>query len=792
MQLLPRRWRARAVLVLLSLVAGMLLAGPRPAAAHAVLLRSSPTANARLAVAPQRVQLFFSEPLSRALSSVEVRNGAGSVTAGRTATFTHDPTEMDLALPVLQPGFYAVAWTTVSAVDGHRLQGEVPFTVLNADGSIPAGVAPRPRATGSAGVNPFDALLRWLLLLGLIAATGAFAVGLLVVRPALGGLAGSRAAVAGTSAERLAARWAPWAAAAIALATAVTLGREVAQAGGFARLSAVLSSRTGSAAIARVVIAAGLVGVAVALRRGAARGHAMWLLGAGLLVGLLGLLTMSLTSHAAARAGAGWGVPADFLHLASVALWLGALLYLPALLRLRGVAREDRAARLRLDALLLQRFSALAVISVGALVLTGLFSASIETGSLHNLGDTAYGQTLIVKSAAVALTFAAGLLNALVLAPRLARAAEQGEERPAAHAAVVVRRSVLAEAMLGVGVVAVTAVLVLLVPARDAAAQRRAGQQPAAIDSVYRNSAPATDLQVALVVSPNRPGLNDFRVALTGPAVDQVTRVELRFQPPDQSQGLSVIDLQPAGTGVYAAQATNLLAAGDWGVTVNIRRTGHDDANGRFVVQVPDVTGATVQSPTQGSTLWTYPGRGITENQTLGVALAFLGFVLYRLRPSLRRRGRAPGRAATGLMLASFLVAGTLFFATHSHGGAGEAAPLNNPVPADARSVGDGQALYAQNCAQCHGVAGHGDGPLAANLHPRPYDLTVHVGLHPDYQLFDYITHGIPSTAMPARGQLSDQQRWDLVNYLRTLSPEGRALPAAEPNTPKLAARPKR
>jgi putative copper resistance protein D len=104
---------------------------------------------------------------------------------------------------------------------------------------------------------------------------------------------------------------------------------------------------------------------------------------------------------------------------------------------------------------------------------------------------------------------------------------------------------------------------------------------------------------------------------------------------------------------------------------------------------------------------------------------------------------------------------------------------VQNPVPSDERSVADGKAIYAQNCVICHGATGHGDGPGAAALNPKPLDLTVHVGLHPDGQLFDWISNGIPRTSMPAwKDKLTVQQRWDLLNYLRTLSVTGEAVPA--------------
>jgi mono/diheme cytochrome c family protein len=64
---------------------------------------------------------------------------------------------------------------------------------------------------------------------------------------------------------------------------------------------------------------------------------------------------------------------------------------------------------------------------------------------------------------------------------------------------------------------------------------------------------------------------------------------------------------------------------------------------------------------------------------------------------------------------------------------------------------------------------------LALTLNPRPADLSVHTvpGVHTDAQLYDWITHGFPGSAMPAFGQiLGDTERWHLVNYIRTLAPK--------------------
>jgi mono/diheme cytochrome c family protein len=96
------------------------------------------------------------------------------------------------------------------------------------------------------------------------------------------------------------------------------------------------------------------------------------------------------------------------------------------------------------------------------------------------------------------------------------------------------------------------------------------------------------------------------------------------------------------------------------------------------------------------------------------------------------------------------------------------AATLRNPVPATAESVARGQALYRINCAVCHGETGHGDGPVGRKFDPVPVDL------HKDYtqtqadgQLFFTLTRG--RVAMPFyRDALSQQERWDVVNYVKS------------------------
>jgi mono/diheme cytochrome c family protein/rhodanese-related sulfurtransferase len=97
-----------------------------------------------------------------------------------------------------------------------------------------------------------------------------------------------------------------------------------------------------------------------------------------------------------------------------------------------------------------------------------------------------------------------------------------------------------------------------------------------------------------------------------------------------------------------------------------------------------------------------------------------------------------------------------------------EAATLRNPVPATAESVARGAYLYEINCVVCHGKQGRGDGPVGRKFDPAPVDLNKeYTQGQADGQLFFTLTRG--RVAMPFyRDALSQQERWDVINYLRS------------------------
>lgn len=97
-------------------------------------------------------------------------------------------------------------------------------------------------------------------------------------------------------------------------------------------------------------------------------------------------------------------------------------------------------------------------------------------------------------------------------------------------------------------------------------------------------------------------------------------------------------------------------------------------------------------------------------------------------------------------------------------------AAKKNPVAASQSSIAAGQKVYTKRCASCHGTAGNGDGPNAADLGIHPAKLSQVAGEESDGALFWKITTG--KKPMPAYGgrRLSETDRWNVINYIRTLT----------------------
>jgi copper transport protein len=548
-------------LLFLALLLPLLLPAGR-ASAHASLVRSQPAAGTVLESAPGAVELEYSEPLDSSFSEVQLLSSAGEVVAaGPGAVDDANDHVLRLALGALPNGTYTAVWRARSSVDGHVTNGSVGFSVGR--GSPAAALLPPPGAPEPATAPPqaLDALLRWLSYAAAALLAGGLSFAVLVWGPAW---RQSRAAPdADARASALFRRLALVGAAGLAATTALFALNQAALAGEVplwragGPLLALLTGRTGALLGVRLAL---LLALALGARRlpdvGGGR-QRPWI--AALAITGLALLTFSLQGHGAAD-GDWLAVALDWLHLAAMGAWLGGIVPLALLLARRDAAGVPAST-------LVPRFSAVALVSVATLALSGAYAAWIHVGDVEALLSTTYGRALLVKLGIFAALGALGALNLLAFSPRLKRSG----------AAAWLRRSVRAELALGAALLLAAGTIMAVSPARTALdAQRRLG---------LSESAQSGEVSLALRVAPGAPGDNEFGIDVRDdrPGAAQADgEVLLRLSMVGHDMGTTQVEAQPGEGGRYTARGSYLSMSGLWRVEVIVRRAGFDDVRQQF------------------------------------------------------------------------------------------------------------------------------------------------------------------------------------------------------------------
>jgi copper transport protein len=750
-------------------LAALLLAAfvlPATAWAHANLERADPAPGSQLDQAPRQLQLFFSEAVDGGFSRVQLLNTQREpVDRGDSHVAPNDPRALAVSLPDQLPnGVYTVSWRTLSAVDGHTVNGAYPLIV----GPMPAEGVGAATSAGSSQATfaPETALSRWWFALAASAVFGTLLSWHLVFRPLFGRSNPAALPLAAARSRRLAM------VGGIAL-LAGTLYFALAQAASAAEvpLWAVfgqplldLLSRGRFAALWWARLALVLLALGLVTWRGVRR----WPGQAALAATGLALLTSSLNSHAAALlSGAYLGVAIDWLHFTAVATWIGGLASLVYVLPVVVTASQSSGDHVRAKAV--ARFSQLALIAVGVIILTGTFQAWLEVGSWDGFVQTAYGLTVTVKIALLALILALAAFNLLVARPGLAKAAKS-----AASSQALIRRFGLAvrgEVVLAVVVLLVAAVLTGLSPAREELARRTAGDvQGGPVD----RQAQTGGLSARIQITPAVLGVNRMAIQLPGTDPAQVERVQLTFTYLDAELGSQPVVLAQSSTAPDTWETTSALLsqAGTWQAEMLVRRTGQDDARTalRFVVagfggSQPPTTNVSGAYPLLPSPLVSV-AYGLVA---AGVVVAGLALVRVLREPRRRRALRLQvARVGAGLVIVA--CGGYIYVGEQRNGVPLDVVNIRDPVPPDERSLAIGRDVYTTNCETCHGETGRGDGPTGLRLVPRPADLRLHTapGVHTDGELFYWVSYGFPNSTMPAwKDLLTEEQRWSAINYAR-------------------------
>ncbi|HLU52096.1 MAG TPA: copper resistance protein CopC [Acidimicrobiia bacterium] len=527
-----RRWTR-------GLIAAFLVLGPAlGASAHAVLVETDPADGARHEEPPNRVTLRFSEPVDLPDGALRIFDASGRRIDTGEVRSVGSGESLEAGLTGLADGSYVVAWRVVS-LDGHPIRGAFVFGVGEGEAAVDEGLiedllgpgrSPAARIAGSA--------VRWVTYLsGLVAAGVGIFAGFVLGR--------SRSVPRLASVMRRAA-------VSCAVASALAIPAFVAEAQ--ATWGEAVTSSVGVAASIRM---AAMVVLAMASRRPTPL---------PVIAGVAVLAAAELvTGHTRTSEPRLLVMAADAVHVLGAAFWIGGLVAL--LLTWRHMAGDAPGA-----AEVVGRFSTLAVRFVLGLAAAGLVLAWIEVGEWAALVSTAYGWTLVAKSAVAAAVLGVAAYNKRVLVSRIV-SDEQEERRPAWER---LRATVRAEVVGLALVVGLTAVLVDLPPAAEG------------LDGPYSTYVDLGEGELNLVVDPGRVGTNQvhaYVLTAAGTPADVEGEARFEFHYPAQDVGPIVRRAVFVGPGHWIHTGPELAVAGEWHVTFRLG-DGFEAAMATAVVRV--------------------------------------------------------------------------------------------------------------------------------------------------------------------------------------------------------------
>jgi putative copper export protein/methionine-rich copper-binding protein CopC len=594
----PRWWRLAGAIAVLAVLASPALPGAAggQVLAHAQLVASSPASGAVLPESPEALRLIFSEPLESQVTSLDLRTLDGTPILDRAGEVDPDDPHALVAVPPrLDDGIYSITWRSLSAADGHIVEGFLHFGVGEVQVDLPG--ASSHEVHGDADV--IGVVGRWLTYVGLLAAIGLAAFHWLVLRE-----------------SAMPRRLIQLLAAGLALAAIATLlsalAAGVESGAGAAYL---VESRTGLLQLARALVAG--VGAAALIW-----GPALWARPIAIGTGLAGVALLITAGHASAIPGV---VPilAGIVHVVAVALWVGGVAGLLVLV-LRPAWICETAPTLRT---VVPRFSAIALTSVGFVVATGAFSAWVQTGDLIPIGSE-YGRTLIIKGALVAGALGIGGLNYLD-GGRMRRWLDGFPTR------------LKVETLLAAAILVMSAALATTPPMTEPT-----GVEIEPLPDAFGEVAPNMGMRVV----PGRPGVSRI-VVTTSPAMVAIDRMELALERLDTGsstnvplvlegmEGLAPMpDMQhsahvapnPDGTINWNADALVLPAGSSWDASVRILTDdGTELSRQRFAFALDEIgvsAGAVEPLLTWGVVI----AAALAVGGAVGLGLGLGGFVLPR------------------------------------------------------------------------------------------------------------------------------------------------------------------
>lgn len=755
------RTRLIITLVLLTLISGF---SASRSLAHGYIVRAIPEDRSTLQRPPTRLQYWFSEELEPRFSEIHLRDSSSSIIASG-AVDERNRTLLTLQVPTdLPDGAYIVELRPAFASDGHVVAESRVFFVGEEVGGIEG------QSADDTAV-PLEVVWRTGMLIANMLIFGVTALYALVLYPAWG----SKSHKIGGLPPRVMSRLQHTLIAGLALAFASNILALIQQTMVFFNVDALqviqgnlwqvvqIGSRFGDVWTFRMVLlifASILLFVSHYYRemipqlvRGIWSGLA-WL--GALLIGL-----MMITSHAAGSLLLPWvAMAVNWVHSLGVAFWVGGIASLVLVLPVALEPYQGENRRLALLAVM-SRFSRMVTLMVLLVIVSGIYNALNWFVTPSDLATT-YGSALGLKLLLVALLLFVGGLHHLALHPSLAVRMERifsaGGTIPFSISQRVIdvfymfvrqasrfAKLLRFEVLIAVVVLASVALLTAT-PIPEPEFLKVEIETPTSTQS-------AGDFTVTSAVIPGGIGVNTYDTVVTRAEtpVDDLT-IYLQLVNPRSATRSDWMPAEQVETGLYVAVGDDINQTGEWWSLVDIVEADGTITRAVFTWDITE--SATVLQSRDPQLIH------------LIALLAVVGVMILIAYPALQRFYKTLNITPLTAFIAVATVGGSLALLLMAvqvvnEGNRRYDESLNPPptivntVLPDAESLARGEALYNQACAQWQ---------------PEERDfrsLTNQLDIYRDDALYQATVEGWRDLP-PCEGDLSEAQRWDIVNYFRT------------------------
>lgn len=524
-----------------------LLLYPAMASGHATVISSNPSPNEVMDTLPEKISIQFSENIQPAFHSLEVFSQDGDKIQIQDSAISEQSEKVLEAKwkGTIDEGIYYIKWRVVSS-DGHPIEGTIPFQFGDST-VLPNQEISKVNAGFPDSITVFLQSLQYICFAAL--------TGILFFQLSL--MKGSRLFEASSRARLY--LWLSYAGLAFSifcsLPLKVTIDAGVGWADAFngTFIKEVLNATSfGNIWIIEILLLLLLFLVIYFMLENTLIKSLPFL--TFIIIAIL-MVCKALTGHTAAVPNHVLAVLMDFLHLLSMALWLGGLLAL--LVILPGLANRQADDKKTFYWSIIQRFSRWSFLFVIILIISGIYSSLQHVPTIHSLINTTYGQLLLAK---IGLMLAMIVLGAFHYFRGKKRVKKLGY-------------SVGMEFGLGIVVLIVAALLTNV---------QTAMSSPGPIEKTLLTN---ENNEVTLMVTPNKVGDNLIQVDLSngGKPIAEIEQLTITMQPVDTPGGEIKLQMKEKSTGTFASKSI-LTMPGKWNIHIHGLTDSLDSINADFTI----------------------------------------------------------------------------------------------------------------------------------------------------------------------------------------------------------------